>query len=64
MSRANLIPYKPLKCPNGCALIPDAYLHRCMKHTKALQDGKPFKCKIKNCHLEHQATDLSGEHQA
>lgn len=47
-----------IKCPNGCRVIPDAIAHTCTAHKKAIAEGRPFKCKIKNCKLE--ATMQSG----
>lgn len=40
-----------IKCPNGCEVRSDAYVHTCRKHAHAIKAGRKFKCKIKNCQL-------------
>ena len=41
-----------IKCPNGCDVPADTLSHNCSKHERAIAEGKPFDCKIKNCKLE------------
>jgi hypothetical protein len=38
-----------VKCPNGCKVPPDTYIHVCPQHTHAIENGMKFVCKIKNC---------------